>query len=61
MTKESLNEAIFEARRFLGKALNVQDNYKKNHFIFFGSKETGAAKRASMDLSRALTILRSIK
>jgi hypothetical protein len=58
MTKENLDKAIFEAKRFLEKAIDVQRAYKLDAMIFYGSKVTGAVKRSSMDLSRALTEIR---
>lgn len=58
MNIETLNEAIFEAQRFLKRAQKVQELQKVEGRIFFGSKETAAVKRASMDLSRTLTNIR---
>jgi hypothetical protein len=51
--------AISEAYRFIGKAADWKRrlNRNKNAYIF-SSKESGAAKRASMDLSRSLAELR---
>lgn len=59
MTKENLYAAIFEAQKFLRLAKIVQAlNESRRNEYFTGSKETGAVKRSSMDLSRALTKIR---
>ena len=66
MTPETLEQAVAEAKRFLRIASLVGiNNY--NHLpgrepyrsIISGTKESAACKRASMDLSRALSALRS--
>ena len=63
MTKESLDAAIAEAKRFIAKAAAV--NWRKiemAHGGFHNYVESGvaaaAAKRASMDLTRALARMR---
>ena len=58
VTIKKLDNAIFEAQRFLkaarvAKALIKQDSSEK-----YGGKATGAVKRASMDLTRALVPVR---
>ena len=56
MTKAKLFEAMTEARRFLKKAeaaMRVLEVYELS-----SSKETGACRRASMDLTRSLAELR---
>ncbi len=60
MTKEKLFAAMFEARRFLKKAETAMKRFNDDKYAEFGSKETGAAKRASMDLTRALAELRKV-
>lgn len=53
---QQYQEAVSEAERFVrlaGRAIN-----RLREGGTFGSKETAAAKRASMDLSRALSSLR---
>jgi len=57
-----------EAERFLEKVTDLETRIMKiekgleegsvPHLFFFGCKETAALKRASLDLSRALTELR---
>ena len=71
MDTKKLNVAIEEAERFLGKAkelrfLITEDDKKwkeakaKGEHYWTGSnpKESGAVRRASMDLTRALANLR---
>ncbi len=59
MTKEALDSAIAEAKRFLDKA-----QLCKKHWRFFDKWDAGsgqhaaAAKRASMDLTKALALIR---
>lgn len=49
--------AIKEAKRFIEKA-QIAAHRVKQETYFSGSKETAAAKRASMDLSNALVKVR---
>ena len=54
-----LNEAIFEAERFIKKAKEARTRYTAEKWsAFWSCKEAAAAKRASMDLSRALVRVR---
>lgn len=53
-----LDAAINEARRFIVKAGEVKSEWAKDSASIWSSKETGACKRASMDLTRALAELR---
>lgn len=56
---ELLTTAIGEAERFIEKARLAIDRLEDEEYIAItGSKETAAAKRASMDLSRTLSELR---
>ena len=59
---EKLDAAISEAERFLNKAKKCKKTRTPNHFdksiFYFGSKESSAVKRSSMDLTRALADLR---
>lgn len=51
--------AIDEAKRFIIKAELAYNKIQENSLTTItGSKETGAAKRASMDLTRVLADLR---
>ena len=59
MTPDSIETAIVEAKRFLEKADRVRISVpQKGYRIAFGPKETGALRRASMDLTRALAEMR---
>lgn len=54
-----LTEAISEADRFIRKAELARERLINDKFAgITGSKETAAAKRASMDLTRALVRVR---
>jgi hypothetical protein len=54
-----INEAEAEARRFLDRVKALKDSCGNNEYaISYGSKETGAVRRASMDLTRALAEMR---
>jgi|WetSurMetagenome_2_1015567.scaffolds.fasta_scaffold489164_3 hypothetical protein len=58
MTNVTLKKAMVEAERFLEIAKIVELKGHDNVFTFYGCKETGALRRASMDLTRALAELR---
>jgi hypothetical protein len=59
MNRGTLQFAIEEARRFLRLAKELDADAKRDEFYFgVASKRNGAVKRASMDLSRALSNLR---
>lgn len=66
MTEETLKEAIAEAERFLEKAKAVKWERRQIAGGLYGDKtypyvdatKTAAAKRASMDLTRALARMR---
>ena len=53
-------DAILEAIRFISKAKVAKLRIKEKHSLAYitGCKETAAAKRSSMDLTRALAELR---
>ena len=56
MNKSKLHKAMFEARRFYEKAKELDKVWKDSYLT--GTALTGAVKRASMDLTRALADLR---
>lgn len=65
ITYGDLSRCIDEAQRFIRAAKNAQDrikreaaNFKPDSYAIGGSRETGAVRRASMDLTRALADLR---
>ena len=61
MNKKTINKAKLEAKRFLAAVKTVEDccDDGDNFMLFMnGSKETGALRRSSMDLTRALAEMR---
>ena len=63
MTPENLKNAIIEAQRFI-KAAKAVPIYaagmpKPSKPYILTGKESGACRRASMDLTRALAVLRN--
>jgi hypothetical protein len=57
MKEKNIKEAVLEAKRFLYRAedwLALDNQYK----CISGTKEGGALRRASLDLTRALTKMR---
>lgn len=62
MNPDCLTDAIIEAERFLAFAAKLQDAAEaRGDRIYAGSKESAAVRRASLDLSRALSDLRNLK
>ena len=55
LTTEILNEVEIEAKRFLKKLVAAKKRIKEDSRATYGSKETGAIKRASLDLKNELT------
>lgn len=58
MYDKKLKAAISEAERFLERAKELSKTSVSSNGYFYGSKLTGAVKRSSMDLTRALADLR---
>ena len=59
MTLDDLEKVIKETKRFLDKAMEARRSIREDSMVsIVGSKETAAAKRASLDLSSALVDLR---
>lgn len=59
MTVKQLIKAEDEARRFLATVHELMKKYPKSvEGSFWASKESGAVRRSSMDLTRALAELR---
>jgi len=58
MNKRNLEVAIAEAKRFLQKAEELHEKNTHSGQYYYASKETGAARRSSMDLTRALADFR---
>lgn len=64
MNKKAVRKAVAEARRFIAKAEEVlakdfQPNMGDDDLLY-ASAETGAVRRASMDLTRALAEMRKV-
>ena len=51
-------QAIYECERFAAIAKVAMKRIKADEYAIYGSKETAAAKRASMDVTRAMSNLR---
>lgn len=60
VTNFKLDKAIKEANRFIAMAEKAKKRLKDDSLASFGCKETGAVRRASMDLSRILVEIRSV-
>ena len=64
MTITKIDKVVTEAKRFLHKAAEAKVRIKAEgkgefeDYFWIATKETAAMKRASMDLTRALTELR---
>jgi hypothetical protein len=58
VTKEKLMTSIHLAYNFIGKAEDAIDRLEADKLAKYGCKETGAVRRASMDLTRALVEIR---
>jgi hypothetical protein len=59
MNNKALSAAVKEAKRFIALAAEIEScRPGEEAFGFSPSKETSAVKRASMDLTRALTVMR---
>jgi hypothetical protein len=61
MKIETMTEAVKLAALFVRKCKTVQDRLKNDTMTMYGCKETGAVRRASMDLTRILADLRAGK
>ena len=61
MRKITLDEAIFEAKRFIDRAeaLKKADRCERCIVFYENPKEQGTVKRASLDLTRKLADLRA--
>lgn len=59
MDHEKLDAAVAEAKRFIARAKELKNRRKAGDlYDFQGCRESGAVRRASMDLTRALADLR---
>lgn len=59
MSADKINIAVAEAERFIAKAKALRARRAKGDlYSFQGCRESGALRRASLDLTRALADLR---
>ena len=60
MNNAKITAAVREAKRFLDKHKEFAESLTQTHngYGVFGSKQSGALRRASMDLTRALAEMR---
>jgi hypothetical protein len=61
MNSDKLNEACCEAQRFLRRVaelIEAEGKRKRNNYHYSCPKQSGAVRRASLDLTRALAELR---
>jgi len=58
MTKYTILEAIVEAERYIRAAKAVLDDPELSMSFITGTAKTGALRRSSMDLTRALARMR---
>lgn len=58
ITITKIDKAIKEANRFILKAKQAKKRLYDDRLACFGCKETGALRRASMDLTRILVDIR---
>jgi hypothetical protein len=58
LTPETLKKAKEEAERFLERLTAYQSKVQNDSWAQYGCAESGALKRSSMDLTRALAELR---
>ena len=56
-----IDVVIKESKRFIATAMAAKERLKNDTSARYGCKETGAIRRASMDLSRALVSMRDNK
>ena len=61
ITISKIDTAIRESKRFIATAMAAKERLKQNDLAQYGCKETGAVRRASMDLSRVLVSIRDNK
>lgn len=58
ITVSKMDEAIKESKRFIAISMAAKGRFQNDPLAKYGCKETGAVRRASMDLSQALVRLR---
>lgn len=55
---EKIDESIFEAKRFILNVSKWKKRLNSSEYMYASTKEGGAAKRSSLDLTRVLAELR---
>jgi hypothetical protein len=58
MKDEKIAAAEAEAKRFLKRVKEYKERIKADKYAIYGSREGGALKRSSLDLSRSLADMR---
>lgn len=58
ITITKINKTLREVNRFISAAKEAKKRLEDDKYAHFGCKETGAVRRASMDLTRILVELR---
>ena len=60
MTKDSVEIALLEAKRFIKRVMELEASVdpQSTRSTYSAPKESGAVRRASMDLTRALAAMR---
>lgn len=58
MNEVTMNRAKAEAKRFLDRVAEMEIQLKDRNLPWYGCPESGALRRASLDLTRALANLR---
>lgn len=58
MVEKKIKKVKTEMKRLNAAILLMEENASLSHASYWGPKETGAVRRASMDLTRALADLR---
>ena len=58
MNNKTVRDAMAEAERFIKRAKRVVGDSTENEYIYFGTADTGALRRSSLDLTRSLAEMR---
>ena len=61
MKEDTISAALIEAKEFVSRAQATLNAAKNDEYIFFGTKQTGALRRQSLELTRALAEMRKRK
>lgn len=61
MEIETITEIEIELKRFNSRLKAAKDRLKSDNYAHYGCKETGALKRAALDLKNELTKITSPK